>query len=80
MAQRVLTFLEGRAALGRDLSLREQFSAEDLEALGRVLSEASPCAGSNDEGRAIAQIIHDVAPGASGQLEPFVLSRIRIDD
>ncbi|MFN7951974.1 MAG: ABC transporter ATP-binding protein [bacterium] len=39
--QRVLTFLEGRAALGRDLSLREQFSSEDLEALGRVLSEAS---------------------------------------
>ncbi len=39
--QRVLTLLEGRAALGRDLSLREQFSAEDLDSLGRVLSEAS---------------------------------------
>jgi subtilisin family serine protease len=37
----------------------------DLPANVKVLSEASPCEGSNDEGRAIAQIIHDVAPGAS---------------
>ncbi|MBK7975790.1 MAG: ABC transporter ATP-binding protein [Deltaproteobacteria bacterium] len=39
--QRVITFLQGRAALGRDLALRERFAAADLEALGRVLDEAS---------------------------------------
>lgn len=39
--QRVITFLQGRAALGRDLALRERFAHEDLEALGRVLDEAS---------------------------------------
>lgn len=37
----------------------------DLPADVKVLAEQSPCDGGHDEGRAIAQIIHDVAPGAS---------------
>lgn len=37
----------------------------DLPADVKVLSEQSPCDGGADEGRAIGQIIHDVAPGAS---------------
>jgi hypothetical protein len=37
----------------------------DLPQNVKILSDAEDCSGANDEGRAIAQIIHDVAPGAS---------------
>lgn len=37
----------------------------DLPADVKILSDAQDCSGAHDEGRAIAQIIHDVAPGAS---------------
>ncbi len=43
----------------------QDIASGDLPADIKILSEASPCDGSNDEGRAIGQIIHDVAPGAS---------------
>jgi len=36
----------------------------DLPSSVKILNDES-CAGSNDEGRAIGQIVHDVAPGAS---------------
>ena len=37
----------------------------DLPAAVQVVQELSPCAGASDEGRAILQIVHDVAPGAA---------------
>jgi hypothetical protein len=58
--------LTGPLAPGQIFTTAAQDIANgDLPANVKVLSEASPCTGSNDEGRAIAQIIHDVAPGAS---------------
>jgi hypothetical protein len=36
----------------------------DLPANVNVLQEVSSCSGSNDEGRAMLQIVHDLAPGA----------------
>ena len=58
--------LTGPLIDGQMFTTTEQDIANgDLPKKVKVLSEAEPCDGSNDEGRAIAQIIHDVAPGAS---------------
>lgn len=43
---------------------KDDIANGDLPASIKVLSDTA-CDGSNDEGRAIGQIIHDVAPGAS---------------
>lgn len=40
-------------------------TSDDLPAGVQVLEEMSGCSGASDEGRAMMQIIHDVAPGAS---------------
>jgi hypothetical protein len=44
--------------------MRQDIKNDDLPPTVKVL-EDDACGGSNDEGRAIGQIVHDVAPGAS---------------
>lgn len=46
-------------------SMAQDIANGDLPANVRILSDAEDCSSASDEGRAIAQIIHDVAPGAS---------------
>ena len=44
--------------------MRQDINNDDLPPTVKVLAD-NACSGSNDEGRAIGQIVHDVAPGAS---------------
>lgn len=44
--------------------MRQDIKNDDLPATNKILADDA-CSGSNDEGRAIGQIVHDVAPGAS---------------
>lgn len=46
-------------------TMAQDIANGDLPANVRILSDAADCSSSHDEGRAIAQIIHDVAPGAA---------------
>lgn len=43
----------------------DDVASDDLPANVNVVNEASDCSSGTDEGRAMAQIIHDVAPGAN---------------
>ena len=43
---------------------RQDMANDDLPSNVRILAD-NACSGSNDEGRAMGQIVHDVAPGAS---------------
>ncbi|MFC5741525.1 S8 family peptidase [Dyella tabacisoli] len=42
----------------------DDVASDDLPAAVNVVNEASDCRSGTDEGRAMAQIVHDVAPGA----------------
>lgn len=56
------------AQFGRQDTLEDDIATGDLPGNGRIriLKDASDClnAGTGDEGRAMAEIVHDVAPGA----------------
>ena len=49
----------------RGAGMAAGIASGDLPVDTIILQEQSPCSGGTDEGRAMAELVHDLAPGAS---------------